>query len=117
MKFFELAKKLSQKSDYRHKLGAVVTKKNRVLGIGWNKPFKTNPNSNNLFRTTHAELDAILSSNRDDLKGSTIYVYRQFSNGNPAPAKPCIYCQELIRLAGIKKVYYSAENNYMEYTV
>ena len=34
LKYFELAKKLSEKSDYRHRLGAVIVKKNRIAGFG-----------------------------------------------------------------------------------
>lgn len=117
LKFFEIAKKLSYKSDYHHKLGSVIIKKNRILGLGFNKPNKTSPHSNHPFRTIHAELDAILSCDRQDLIGSTIYIYREFKDGSPAPAKPCTYCQQLIELAGIKKVCYTDDRVYKEYDV
>ena len=117
LKYFELAKKLSEKSDYRHRLGAVIVKKNRILGFGWNKPSKTSPHSNNPFKTTHAELSAILNTDRQDLIGSTIYVYRQHADGSPALSRPCQFCQQLIKEAKIKKVCYTDYNNFVEYEV
>lgn len=114
LKFFDLAKKLSNKSDYCHKLGAVVVKKNKVLGIGFNKPHKTSPRSLHPFQKIHAELDAILDCNRDDVKGSTIYVYREFKDGTLANSKPCQYCEIMLKRAGIKKVCYTDNGEYKE---
>lgn len=116
-KFFDLAKKLSKKSDYHHKIGSVIVKKNRILGVGFNKPYKTSPHSNHPFRTIHAELDAILDANKEDLKGSTIYVYRELRNGKIASAKPCAHCQELLKRYEIKRVFYTDEGTYKEYLV
>ncbi len=113
-KFFNLAKKLSEKSDYHHKIGAVIVKKNRIVGIGFNKPAKTHPASNQPFKTIHAELDAILDSEREDLEGSTLYVYRELKDGSLANAKPCVHCQELINRYKIKKVFFTEDNKYKE---
>ncbi len=116
-KFFEIAKKLSIKAEYHHKIGAVVVKKNKIVGLGFNKPSKTHPQSNHPFKTIHAELDAILDSDKDDLIGATIYVYREHKNGHPASAKPCPHCQELIKRYKLKKVCYTDDGNYKEYAV
>lgn len=116
-KFFDLARKLSKKSTYCHQLGAVVAKKNKVVGLGFNNPYKTHPKSNNRFKTIHAELDAILGLAKEDLVGSTIYVYREHKDGSPANSKPCQYCQMLIKQAGIKKVCYTDAGQYKEYIV
>lgn len=113
-KYFKLAKKLSFKSDYCHQLGAVVVKKNKVLGIGFNKPHKTSPKSLHPFKTVHAELDAILDCNRKAVKGSVIYVYREFKDGTPANSKPCQYCEIMLKRAGIKKVFYTDNGQYKE---
>lgn len=117
LKFFDIAKKLSEKSEYHHKLGAVITKKNKIIGLGFNKPFKTHPKSNNNFKTIHAELDAILDCIKQDLEGSSIYIYRENKAGIPVSAKPCFHCQELIRRFKLKKVYYTEDGNYKEYVV
>lgn len=117
-KFFEIAKKLSKKSTYVHQLGAVITKKNKIVGMGFNNPYKTHPQSNNDFKNIHAELDAILDvENKKDLQGSVLYVYREHKNGQPANSKPCKYCKMLIKKAGIKKVYYTNNGTYEEYDV
>lgn len=107
MKYFELAKALSTKSSYHHKIGAVVVKKNRVLGVGFNKPEKTHPKSTNEFNTIHAELDAIIGVDDADLEGADIYVYREHANGKPAMSKPCPGCHELIKRVGISNIYYT----------
>lgn len=114
LRFFDIARKLSLKSQYHHKLGAVVVKKGKVLGLGINNPFKTHPRSTNPFKTIHAELDAILSTDPSDLVGSDIYVYRQHKNGKPANAKPCSHCQELIKRSGIKRVFFTEDGCYKE---
>ena len=112
LKYFNIAKQLSYKSEYHHKLGAVIIKKGKILGVGFNKPNKTHPKSNHPFHTIHSELDAILGVSREDLKGATIYVYREGANGKPVLAKPCKYCQELIKLANIKEVCYTINDGY-----
>jgi len=114
-RFFDLAKKLSYKSEYHHKLGAVVVKKGKVIGIGFNKPNKTHTKATTPFKTIHAEFDAIIGVSKEDLIGATIYVYRQHADGSPASSKPCASCENLIRLAGISKVCYTGNRTYEEY--
>ena len=86
--------------DPDHQVGAVITTKdNRVLSLGYNGPPRgTNDseltNSAKVFRTLHAELNAILNA-RHDLEGSTIYVY---------PFNPCAQCAAAIIQKGITKV-------------
>lgn len=116
-RFFDIARRLSKKSNYCHQLGAVVVKKRKMVGFGYNKPNKTHPRSGNPFKTTHAELDAILGLAKEDLVGSTIYVYREHKDGSPANSKPCQYCEMLIKQAGIKKVCYTDDGQYKEYIV
>lgn len=116
-RFFNMAKRLSKKATYCHQLGAVVVKKGKPLGFGYNKPNKTSPHSNNQFKNIHAELDAILDCSREELQGASIYVYREHKSGKPANSRPCKYCQMLIKEAGIKKVYYTDDNKFKEYVV
>lgn len=116
-KFFDIAKKLSKKSTYVHQLGAVVVKKRKPVGFGYNQPNKTHPKSNNRFQTLHAELHAILGLTKEDTSGATIYVYREHKNGLPANSKPCEFCQMIIKEAGIKRVCYTGNGKYEEYVV
>jgi deoxycytidylate deaminase len=102
--------KMSQRSDMVHRLGAVIFNNrgqvincdyNRWLFIGQKKraiPFKT---------SIHAEQGAIVGCSRQELWGSSIYVYR----ANGALAKPCYNCEALIRDVGIRNIFYSDGNN------
>jgi deoxycytidylate deaminase len=54
---------------------------------------------------------------KQDLTGSSIYVYRETKNGALGLAKPCPSCREAIREAGINKVYYTIETGYSEETI
>lgn len=117
VRFFDLAKALSKKSTYHHQMGAVVVKKSRVIGVGFNKPSKTHPKSNTKFNTIHAELDAILGLDRSDLKGADIYVFREYKDGRPAMAKPCPHCQQLLIEVGIRNIYYTKDGKFEKETV
>lgn len=111
--FLSLAKEASKKSDHHtHKLGAVIVRKNRVLGVGHNM-MKTHPKSPHKFHSTHAEFLAILNSGYD-VKGATIYVYRQHKNGKPSMSRPCQCCLNFLIENGIKNVVYSFEGTYVQ---
>lgn len=111
MKFFDLARKLAKCSNHpKCKLGAVIVRKNRVISMGVNK-LKTHPRSNNKYKTLHAEIAAIISADRKDLRGADIYVYRENIYGL-AMAKPCESCMLAIQEAGIKNIYYTTYGGY-----
>jgi deoxycytidylate deaminase len=115
-RFLNLALKIAGQSQHKFPIGAVITIGNRILSIGTNK-YKTHPKQinnyiNNHSNSTdkhgtsiHAELAAILSYPK--LKGSTIYVARLLHNGAFGLSKPCLSCQNLIEIAGIKKIVYN----------
>ena len=113
-KYFKLAKSLSYTSDYeQHKLACIITKKNRIISLGVNKR-RTHPKSLTRYNFIHAELAAVLGVSRETLKGTTAYVYRERKDGTIASSKPCPHCEQVLREAGIKKVYYTTENGYGE---
>jgi len=108
-KFLELAKELSFSSSHKqHHHGAVIAKKNRVLGKGFNQ-HKTHSLSNHPYYSVHAELAAILDSRGSNIEGATLYIYRQKRDGSSANSKPCPYCEQLLRQYGIKDCYYTSE--------
>jgi len=110
MRFFQLAKKISQTSNHPdHQLGSIIIKGNRILSVGVNNT-KTHPKAGYL-KGLHAELAAIIRA-KTDLRGSSIYVYRETKNGQIACSYPCVDCQEAIQTSGIKKIYYSDNNCY-----
>lgn len=108
LKHFELAKMIAKLSDNRkHKMGAVIAKKGRVVSVGFNT-YKTHTKSRDPYHTIHAELSAILKARRD-VSGLDIYIYREIKDGSLGMARPCTHCMEIIKEAGIKNVYYTTE--------
>lgn len=109
--FMALAKQCSKNSDHHsHRMGCVIVKGSRVLGIGWNM-LRTHPKSPHEFKSIHAEFMASLNAGRD-IKGATAYVFRQQKNGTWAMAKPCDDCWKYLMNLGIKKVVYSFEGTF-----
>ncbi|XP_017485074.1 PREDICTED: probable deoxycytidylate deaminase [Rhagoletis zephyria] len=95
--------------DPKTKVGAcIVDSKNRIVGIGYNHfpPNYTNQPypwgkdkdklKNKLTYVIHAESDAIIGPQPNDLHGATIY----------STLMPCNECAKLIIQSGIRKVYY-----------
>jgi dCMP deaminase len=112
-KFFNLAKKLSLHSTHpQHKLAAVVTRRNKVISLGFNK-YKTSPRSPHPFYSLHAEVSAIINA-KQDLQGCSIYVYRETKNGTLGLSRPCHSCLNAIQEAGIKVMYYCTPEGYKE---
>lgn len=105
---------MAGKSDHKHQVGAVIVNKNRIIGLGFNKATKTHPRSPHPFKTIHAELDSILGIPKEHLRGSEIYVYREYVGGKPAMARPCKYCWALLQEVGIKTVYYTDNGEYKQ---
>lgn len=112
-KFFALAKKLAESSDYeQHPMGAVIARGNKLISVGCNKK-RTHPLSQSRFQNTHAELSAIINA-RGDTRGAEIYIYRETKQGQMAMARPCPHCQTLIREFGLKVSYYSSEGGFVK---
>jgi deoxycytidylate deaminase len=109
--FFRLARNTSKFSDHRVKIGAVVSNKKPISAAS--NRVKTHPryaNPDNSVRgSVHAEVRAIINSERDDLRGAEIYVYREHLDGTPALARPCSNCMELLAEVGIRNIYYTCE--------
>ncbi len=108
--YFKLAQRASFESNFRIKVGAVLVGRNgKPISIGHNIATKTHPLTEKFgkFNTIHAEIDCIVGNNRDLLKDSTIYVYREKFDGSVAISKPCNMCESILRQFGIKKVIYT----------
>lgn len=112
LRFFQLAKRLTEFSDHhQHSIGSVIVKKNRVISVGHNS-LKTHTHSPHGFKSTHSEFKACWGANPKDLKGASIYVYRQRRDGSLALARPCSSCYSFIKSCGIKYVYYTDYDSY-----
>jgi deoxycytidylate deaminase len=98
-----------------YKLGAVLARGRKVLGVGFNDPLKTHPSSNTYGQKIHAELAAIINA-RCDLNGATLYVFRSGKNERPLLSKPCLHCQALIEREGIKTVVFTINDGFQKMT-
>lgn len=106
-KMFQLAQRISQKSPSRFKLGCIIAKRNKVITVGFNNMDKSHPKTKDPWKNIHAEFHALIGLSKNDSKGCTAYVYRETKDGKTANAKPCQTCEAALKLAGIKKVYYT----------
>lgn len=101
-----LAMSMASKSRMKFKLGAVIFRRGKLIGFGYNS-YKTHPTfgSKEHYKTLHAEGDALYCAKKlgNDTEGATMIIYR-VNNRN---AKPCQYCQQMLKKAGIKKVIYT----------
>jgi dCMP deaminase len=106
----------SEKSpDWWRQIGAIITKENKILLVGHNRPFPSEDYSLNVFgdprsnfdagefielsKFIHGEANLIAQAAKKGIKleGASIYV----------TTFPCPVCAKLIATAGFKRVYYS----------
>ncbi|MGW4240987.1 deoxycytidylate deaminase [Nocardia sp. NPDC004722] len=112
--FLEIARTVAIRSTcVRAKVGAVVAKDNRLRGAGYNESPAGKPGCESCPRresgcapgssydtgpgtcvSVHAEANALLYANRDDLIGATLYITRE----------PCAGCLKLVEAAGIARI-------------
>jgi deoxycytidylate deaminase len=114
MRRFQLAKNvaaLSTFDEYRH--GAVLIKGGNVISVGCNKPGHNHFSS--MIKGSpigpHAEVVSILGMKRSKTMKSDVYVVRINKTEELRNSKPCPNCQETLRYVGIKRVFYSVDEN------
>lgn len=107
--FKDEALKESLRSSYKYLLGAVIVKRGKIVGKGYNSVAYQGKRS--FLNGIHAEIAAINNTRAADRSGSTIYVARWMRRGQLGLAKPCPACEKVLRKLGIKKVYYSDYGN------
>jgi len=110
-RWFRLAKKEAERSDYKLKVGAVVIKGGSVLSTGFNSVRHCAIGSSKFTtwkESLHAERAALSKMNKEDISGCTVYIYRIHGlTGKPAFSKPCTQCAFMMRELGVKKVLYT----------
>lgn len=109
-KYAQIICKQSTHTKTNH--GAAIIRGGRIIGLGYNS-IKRRKNME--YNFTHAEMDAILNSNSENLRASKIFVFRQDKYGWIAYSKPCSKCTEILKKYGIKRAYYTI--NEKEYGV
>tara|TARA_R100001082_G_scaffold111123_2_gene93527 strand:- start:440 stop:877 length:438 start_codon:yes stop_codon:yes gene_type:complete len=119
-RLFSLARNVAYNSPYgkiRH--GAVIVKGGSVLNASFNKEnyssFGTRfRNPNRGPATVHAEIGCILGLSREVTTGADVYVCRINRDGEYRNSKPCAMCHEALKHVGVKRVYYTTNDNTFE---
>ena len=109
LRWFNFAKNVSKHSNYRIKVGCVITKGNKPISVGFNKIKYNRLWSDKWKKTIHAEGSAIRTSGKEYIRNSTAYIYRETSEGIPAMARPCEDCMSRLIAFGIRRIYYSTD--------
>ena len=125
----ESACRASKESKFpRYHLGAALYYKGVLLATGCNST-KTSPlqkrlnaerefdpNQSGVVNSLHAEIRALSKVKYLDIdfSKSTLYVYREYANGNKAMARPCPACMKYIKELGIKPICYSTADGIAE---
>jgi deoxycytidylate deaminase len=125
----ESACRVSKESKFpRYHLGAALYYKGILLATGCNST-KTSPlqkrlnaerefdpNQSGVINSLHAEIRALSKVKYLDIdfSKSTLYVYREYANGNKAMARPCPACMKYIKELGVKHICYSTSDGIAE---
>ena len=121
----DCAKNASYRGPSRVKLGCIAVYHGTILAKGWNSDkthtdqarynhLRFNEKQRYCPSKIHAEIDCISKIKYLDIDFSkvTLFIYREFSTGNPAPARSCPSCLAAIREMGIKTIVYTTDNGY-----
>ncbi len=124
---------LNRSTCLRRKYGAIIVKADEIISTGYNGAPRGRENCCDLgyctrehlnipageryelCRSVHAEQNAIISSSRRDMLGSTIYlVGRDAKTNELITAAPCTLCRRFILNAGIEKIVSRTVDNGIE---
>ena len=121
--YLDIAAEVARRSTcLRRQYGAVIVKNDEIVATGYNGAPRGDENCCDVgvcWReahgiphgeqyekcvAVHAECNAIISASRNEMLGSTLYLYG-FENGTPMKApEPCVMCARMIKNAGIATV-------------
>ena len=115
--YLQQAANYAKCSDLVHKHGCIIVYNDNIISYGHNK-------KNNSLKnfSIHAEVDAINRLNKKYkskkiISNCSLYVVRIRNGFNEEDelkmSKPCMNCACKINKIGIKKVYYSVDNDYV----
>ena len=127
--YLDIAAEVARRSTcLRRQYGAVIVKNDEIVATGYNGAPRGDENCCDVgvcWReahgiphgeqyekcvAVHAECNAIISASRNEMLGSTLYLYG-FENGAPMKApEPCVMCARMIKNAGITTVINQAED-------
>lgn len=113
--YFRIAKLARDNSDYpknSKKMGSVLVRAGNILAFSANKN-KSHPEyqENTFIHSIHSELATLIRC-QSDTTGADIYIYREGAKGNLAMAKPCQHCYSALKLAGIRRAYFTTDTGF-----
>ena len=124
---FEYARAASMNSTYNQALGAVAIYGGKLLAMGWNN-HKTHPDQaryNSMERgfdgysyksTIHAEMMVINKIKYLDINFSKVRIFVWRGKHKPQLSRPCAACERALRDLGIKHVFYTGNDSFIEET-
>lgn len=128
--YLGIAEAVSKRSTcLRRRYGAVIVKNDEIISTGYNGSPRDEVNCcdiNRCFRaenniphgeqyekcqSVHAEMNAIISANRAEMMGATLYLYcfDVIKNEEETNPSPCDICRRLIVNSGLKEVITRAQ--------
>lgn len=119
-RLFAAARAAAHESDFKTKVGCVITLKSNILATGKSSN-KTSPmqkrynryrhfaNDKHTEHKLHSEIQALQKIKFLDVdrKKLSIYTYREFKDGSYALARPCPGCIAALKEFGIYNIYYT----------
>lgn len=107
LKFIQIAIEEALKSSMRHRHGAVIIYRNKIIGKGYNK-YDLYFKKDSVY-SRHAEFEAIKNcKNKKLIPHSCLLVIRIGMNKETRMSHPCSKCMKLINKVGIRKTIYSS---------
>jgi deoxycytidylate deaminase len=104
---------VSYKSNCTHKHGAIIVDRctGRIVAKGYNRICADQKH----LLSVHAEMDALrkIRSFYTKYNNLAMYIIR-FDNNQLKYSKPCITCATNIKRFGIKKIYFSFQDDYVD---
>lgn len=119
MRLIDYASKYAHKSVGKNIHVSLLVIRNKVISAGFNNYLKTHPKGPiNRLQFLHSELDCIRRFNfrENNISRATLYNFR-FSRRNLNKlllSKPCLECDKLCNVFGIRKIIYSSPEGMVE---
>ena len=121
----DCAKNASYNGPSHVKLGCIAVYHGTILAKGWNSDkTHTQQAKYNYLRFSekrhycphkiHAEQSVLTKIKYLDIDFSkvTLFIYREYKDGSPAPARPCPSCMSAIKAMKITQIVYTTDDGY-----
>ena len=111
----DLAVSQAMKSPMQHMHGAVIWKKGKIIGAGYNYHFAA-PTKSQRKISIHSEKDCLNGLRGDQIYGSDILAVRVTKTGQLSHGAPCKGCRKLLRRKGVRKIWWFDNEGELTYT-